>query len=103
MPKTNAFFRPFLTALLISVFWPAPGAAEELSVDKLSEMSLSELMSIDTTTAARTSQKASEAPASITVITRRQIQERGYVNLSDLLEDLPGIDVNRKSAETFFN
>ncbi|MBI4390127.1 MAG: TonB-dependent receptor, partial [Nitrospinae bacterium] len=46
---------------------------------------------------------ASEAPASITVITRRQIQERGYVNLSDLLEDLPGIDVNRKSAETFFN
>ena len=37
------------------------------------------------------------------MITKQQIEERGYVNLLDLLQDLPGVDVNQKSIEEFFN
>ena len=46
---------------------------------------------IDVITATKRAQKAHEVPATIRVITAKQIKERGYFTLEDALADLPGI------------
>lgn len=61
-------------------------------VTNLIKMSLEELMEVNVTTATRTKQKISDAPATMNVITASQIRERGYQQLEDALRDIPGID-----------
>ena len=36
-----------------------------------------------------------EAPASVTLITEEQIKRRGYMDLEELLHDLPGFDISK--------
>lgn len=55
------------------------------------------------TTASRLPQTAAEAPSTVIVITKEQIYERGYNNLLDVLEDLPDVDVQNKSAQEYYN
>lgn len=43
-------------------------------------------------TATRTKSKIKDAPAAVYVITRKQIEERGYRTLIDTLKDVPGFD-----------
>ncbi|MGV3685396.1 MAG: TonB-dependent receptor plug domain-containing protein [Daejeonella sp.] len=66
---------------------------EPAQIDSLSGLSLEELMNIRVITASGYLQKTSEAPATIQVITAKQISERGYEELSDALRDIPGIDM----------
>lgn len=51
---------------------------------RLEMLSLEDLMNIPITTASKTAEKLSEAPATIIVITRQDIQDRGYTELSTL-------------------
>lgn len=44
-------------------------------------------------TASRKEEKVTEAPATIYVITEKQIRERGYRTLVDALHDVPGFDI----------
>jgi outer membrane receptor for ferrienterochelin and colicin len=70
--------------------------ADELrmaSAGDLADLSLEELMNVRVTTASLASEKVSTAPATMKVVTRRQIQERGYRNLEDLMKDLPGFNI----------
>jgi len=53
--------------------------------------------------ASRRAQRASEAPASIYVVTRQDIELRGYSNLLELLEDVPAVEIQRNSANEFRN
>ncbi|MBI9066336.1 MAG: TonB-dependent receptor [Salinivirgaceae bacterium] len=59
------------------------------------ELSLEELMNIRITTASKTSQSLSEAPATMVVITDQMIKDRGYHHLEEILHDLPGFDFNK--------
>ena len=63
-----------------------------MGVENLLTLTLEELMDVKVTTATRTSQKITDAPATMNVITARQIKERGYQQLEDALRDIPGID-----------
>lgn len=67
------------------------------------EMNLAQLMDQVVITPSKTFQKISEAPGTVIVVTKQQIRERGYINLVDLLEDLPGVDIQRQSAPNPFN
>ncbi len=62
-------------------------------VERLLGLSMEELMNIKVVTASGYLQTTSEAPSTITVITERQIAERGYEQLEDALRDIPGIDM----------
>jgi len=62
----------------------------------LSEMSLKDLLNVKVTTASKTLQEISTAPASIIVITKEQIVQRGYRSLLDLITDLPDYKVDDK-------
>ena len=58
---------------------------------------------ITITTASRFEETVTKAPGTAIVITRKQIKNRGYTNLLDLLRDLPGVDVQSYSDGAFFN
>lgn len=45
-------------------------------------------------------QKITEAPASISVITREELQEKPFANLAEALEDVEGIDVRQGTGKT---
>ncbi len=83
--------------LLILFFlgWLAslPAQGWDSAEKDLSGLSLEELMSIEVSGASKYSQKVSEAPATLLVISQQEIREKGYFDLSDLLKDLPGIDL----------
>lgn len=67
------------------------------NVSKLLDLSLEEFMNIKVVTASGYLQTTAEAPSTITVITARQIAEKGYEQLEDALplRDIPGIDMIR--------
>lgn len=68
---------------------------EEEEMDYMFEMTLEELLEVEIVTASNKSEKLSKAPATIIVITEQEIRERGYFELFDVLNDLPGIDLSR--------
>jgi iron complex outermembrane receptor protein len=94
-------YGPIFIALFLGFIFTSPGWTEEL--DKVFESSLRDLMEMEVVTPSKTAQKVSDAPGTVIVVTKQQIKERGYVNLVDLLEDLPGVDVSHKSVESWFN
>ncbi len=61
--------------------------------DKLSSMSIEELMNIEIETASRKKEQLHKAPATMIVTTDRQIKERVYGHLDELIMELPGVDI----------
>lgn len=59
--------------------------------DDLTAISLEQLMNIEVFTASKFSQKTSEAPSKVTVITSDDIREFGYRTLRDILNSIPGL------------
>jgi len=66
-------------------------AQEQTEQERFFEMSLSELMNVEITTAGKKAERRSEIPASTVVITREDIRIAGYSNLSEIMENIPGI------------
>ena len=92
-----------LKILLLMIFaltvTAVAGAAGETK--DLSDASLEELTRIQVYSASKHMQSASEAPASITVVTSDEIQKFGYRNLADLLRSVPGFYVTYDRDYTF--
>ena len=63
------------------------------SLMDLLETDLAALMEMNVVTPARKGQVASEAPASLHLVTREMIRRRGYLTLENVLQDLPGFDL----------
>jgi len=74
--------------------------AQETTKD-LSEASLEELANITVYTASRHTQKVSDAPSSVTVITRDEIQKYGYRTLADILRSVRGFDITYDRNYTY--
>jgi outer membrane cobalamin receptor len=70
---------------------PAPDE-RPASLGDAGELSLSQLLDPQITTASRTAEKSSDAPATVYVISKNDIRARGYSTLSDVLKDLPGME-----------
>jgi outer membrane receptor protein involved in Fe transport len=49
----------------------------------------------------KTSESLREAPATVMIVTADEIQRRGYLDLEELLHDLPGFDVTRGNGSTY--
>lgn len=59
-------------------------------------MTLEELLDVEVVTASRKSQNIKDAPAVMFVLSRKEIQQRGYKDLKDIFRDLPGFDVSEE-------
>jgi outer membrane cobalamin receptor len=62
---------------------------------------LEELMNLTVTTASRTTEAQTDAPARVQVVTSAQIQRRGYRSLLDVLKDLPDFKVDLRGNWDF--
>ena len=73
------------------------------SQENLMDLTLEELLNIEVTTASKSAQKSSMAPATIVVISDEQIKTRGYRSLQDLLIDLPAINISKGADPRWYN
>ncbi|HVX28209.1 MAG TPA: TonB-dependent receptor [Parafilimonas sp.] len=85
-------FTPVFLLLCSPLFLQAQSDSTA-DVKSLLKLSLEELMNVKVVTASGQMQTTAEAPSTITVITAKQIEERGYEQLEDALRDVPGIDM----------
>jgi outer membrane receptor protein involved in Fe transport len=69
--------------------------------DDLAEMSLEELLDQPVVTASNKAERHLVAPATVVVLTGQEIRERGYADLSEVFDDLPGMDVVRPYGDTY--
>lgn len=97
-------------ALLVFFLMDANGADMTNSVppssSNLADMDLTNLMQIEVPVVTATSkieQKSSDAPASVTVVTRDEIQKYGYRNLADVLRSVPGFNVSNDRNFAFLD
>lgn len=72
-------------------------------ISQLKNMPLESLFDIRVFTPSKHEEDINDSPGMVQVITRRQIEQRRYTNLIDLLEDLPGIDTFRNSKSTIYH
>jgi outer membrane cobalamin receptor len=78
---------------------PAAGTQEAAGAPGIAPMSLGQLLDPSITTASRVLERATEAPATVYVITSVDIRARGYSTLTDVLRDLPGME----SVEQYYS
>jgi outer membrane receptor for ferrienterochelin and colicins len=93
-------------AILGFAGWSAGGisaanAGEVGEVRSLMKLTLDELMNVEITTASNSPERLPEAPATVIVITKEEIDRRGYTELSQILDDLPGMDVTRAYGSSY--
>src|SRR6266702_3662709 len=67
----------------------------------LSSMSLEQLLAVDVTTPSNMSESQSRAPGVVIRLTREDLEARGYHELLDLFDDLPGMDVVRPWGDNY--
>lgn len=60
----------------------------------LFDLSLAELMDMEITSASKFGESIKETPATILVITKEDIENRGYISLNEVIADLPGFDIS---------
>lgn len=88
-----------LAGVLLSLL---PRPASPAVAGDLRNLSLEELMEISVVSASRWEEGLGEAPATVLVLTRHELADRGYGDLSEILEDLPGMDPVRPYGATWF-
>ena len=62
---------------------------------------LKALLATKVITASRAEESLGSAPAMVVVLQRADLEQRGYLQLSELLDDLPGMDVIRPYGDNF--
>jgi iron complex outermembrane receptor protein len=67
----------------------------------LGDLSLEELGNVQIYSASRHMQSEGEAPSSVTVITRDEIQKYGYRTLADILRSVRGLDITYDRSYTY--
>jgi len=77
----------------LAIFAFTATAVGQTGSQDLSDASLEELSHIQVYSASKHLQSASQAPASVTVITEDEIKRYGYRNLADILRSVPGFYV----------
>jgi len=58
---------------------------------------------VQVTSVSKTKESLREVPATVVVITADEIERRGYLDLEQLLHDLPGFDISRTNGEFYSN
>lgn len=76
---------------------PQPGGATSRPND-LTSLSLEDLMNVEVYSASKYTQRVSEVPAAITVISQDDIRRSGFTTIPELLRMVPGLDVAQIDA-----
>jgi len=86
---------------------PAIGATSTFGADadfeQLLRMDMRELTKIEVRSASGIDESLRDAPASMVVITARDIRQRGYDDLIQVLSDLPGFDISTANGDFYIS
>lgn len=88
----RVFNRKIILLSIIFLLFINQAFAQDDGTKGFEEMSLEELLNVEIVTATKQAQKISEAPAIVTVITAKQMEEMGARRLADVLYLIPGVD-----------
>lgn len=80
----------YLTTIIFSLI-SSIGIAQNNAIDSIYTLSLEDLLSIEVTTASKKSEKISDIPASIVLITREEIETSGYQSIEDIFANVTGM------------
>jgi outer membrane receptor for ferrienterochelin and colicins len=81
-----------LLALLVGTSRAAPGGDPLLvPIRDIEELSLSDLLGMQTTTATKSARTTRETPAMVTVIQGEEIRAAGYTSVAEVLRTVPGL------------
>ncbi|HEY7006173.1 MAG TPA: TonB-dependent receptor plug domain-containing protein, partial [Sphingomicrobium sp.] len=86
-------------ALGSMVLWPTRASAEEQP--DLSDLSIEQLAQIKVTSASKTAEPLSEAPAALYVITGQDIENSGVTSLPEALRLAPNLNVQQVTASSY--
>lgn len=91
--RTEINYRPQSLLLIFILYLTSAGAAENNSYETASlfDLPLSELINVEISTAGKTREKVKDIPASVVIVTRKEIERYGYTTLTDVLENVPGM------------
>lgn len=87
---------PLLFALIIAL--PEAQASNDLL-----DLSLEDLLATPITVTSRFDEGIRDTPAAVRVIRQQDIQQRNYRNLLDVLQDLPGFDIQHAADSSRYN
>jgi len=90
MKKLILFFLLLFNSLL-GVAKASNDLSSDAEMRRLLSLSLAELMQVEIETAGKVAEKLGEIPASVVLITRREIQHYGYTTLNDILQHVSGV------------
>lgn len=99
--SSNSNYSRFLAVTIAGQLFCADAIlAQELDVNSLS---LRELLSIKVSTASKREQSVEESPAFVEIITQSDLKNRGYKDLSSILDDISGVQVSRAYSDNYVN
>jgi iron complex outermembrane receptor protein len=88
-------------ALALALASTSPALANEPASGDLADLSLEQLSNVEITSVSRRSERLSDAPASIYVISNDDIRRSGATSLPEALRLAPNLEVARVSASTY--
>ncbi len=68
----------------------------------LFNMSLDELMNVKVISVSATEEKMADAPATTIVLSAEDLKKRGYTDISEIFDDLPGMQIVRTYGDTYY-
>jgi outer membrane receptor protein involved in Fe transport len=83
---------PTLSALLLLVL-PAADAASAREAEQLFDLPMDDLLALEIRSAGKRDEEIRDIPASVTVLTREEIERYGWVTFEELLRNVPGFFV----------
>ncbi|WP_372765915.1 TonB-dependent receptor plug domain-containing protein [Pseudoalteromonas sp.] len=90
----------FLLASAYFVFAPLLCASE---YEDVFDLSLNDLFELEITTASNRGEHIKNAPATVIVVSKEDIQNRGYESLDEIFLDLPGMEMIYTHGDSFFS
>lgn len=80
----------------------AQGAQASSNDPDLFDLSLEELLQVKVHSASNIEESLAEAPATMIVLSKDELNARGYDNLSEIFDDLPSMEMVRPYGDTYF-
>ena len=81
----------------------AKSTISDQQIIDLFDISISDILNVDIVSASQKKQSVLEAPANATIVTKEQIELRGYSNLLELLQDVPQVEFQINADSEYRN
>jgi len=91
----------FLAPVLLGASFGSPALAQQLAEQDLSSLSIEQLAQLPVTSASKTEEPLSQAPAALYVVTAHDIENSGATSLPEALRLAPNLNVQQVTASQY--